>query len=57
MKKTHTMPWDPAKHLETEEDMVAYLNVALESGDQRLIMVTLGDIARARGMSMVARES
>ena len=56
MKKTHTMPWDPAEHPATEEGMVAYLNVALEDGDLRLIMATLGDIARARGGSVVAEE-
>ena len=55
MGKTQTMPWDPAEHLETEEDMAAYLNVALEEGDLSLILATLGDIARARRMSMVPR--
>ena len=57
MKKTQTMLWDPAEHLETEEDMAAYLNVALEDGDLSLIMATLGDIARTRQMSMVAQET
>ena len=57
MVKTQTRPWDPAEHLETEEDMVAYLNVALEDGDLSLIMAALGDIARARRMANVARES
>ena len=57
MARTQTLPWDPAEHLETEEDMAAYLNVALEEGDLRLIMATLGDIARARRMATVARES
>ena len=57
MEKTQTMPWDPAEHLETEEDMAAYLNVALEDGDLSLIMATLGDIARARQMSVVAQET
>ena len=33
MAKTQTRPWDPAEHLETDEDMAAYLNVALEEGD------------------------
>ncbi len=37
--------------------MAAYLNVALEDGDLSLIMATLGDIARARRMSLVAEES
>ena len=57
MAKTQTRPWDPAEHLETEEDMAAYLNVALEEGDLTLIMATLGDIARARRMTMVAQET
>ena len=57
MERTQTLPWDPAEHLETEEDMVAYLNVALEEGALSLIMATLGDIARARRMATVAQES
>ena len=57
MTKTQTRPWDPAEHLETEEDMAAYLNVALEEGDLSLIMATLGDIARAQRMAMVAQEA
>ena len=48
MDMTRTMPWEPAEHLETEEDMAAYLNVALEENDLGLIMATLEDIARAQ---------
>ena len=48
MEKTQTHLWDPAEHLETEEDLAAYLNVALEEGDLSLIMATLGDIGRAK---------
>ena len=57
MARTQTRPWDPAEHLETEEDMAAYLNVALEEGDLSLIMATLGDIARAQRMAIVAQET
>ena len=57
MKKTPTRPWDPAEHLETEHDMAAYLNVALEEGDMGLILAALGDIARARRMAVVAQET
>ncbi|MCY4529631.1 MAG: putative addiction module antidote protein [Chloroflexi bacterium] len=57
MATTQTRPWDPAEHLETEEDMAAYLNVALEDGDLSLIMAALGDIARARRMTKVAQET
>ena len=57
MARTQTSPWGPAEHLETEEDMAAYLNVALEEGDLGLIMATLGDIARARKIAVVAQET
>ena len=57
MPKTATTPWDPAEHLKTEEDMAAYLEAALEEGDSNLVAAALGDIARAKGMSQVAREA
>ena len=57
MAKTKTKRWDAAEHLETEEDMAAYLEAALEDGDPALIAATLGDIARAKGMSQIARET
>ncbi len=57
MQKTKTRLWDPAKHLETEEDMAAYLEAALEEGDPTLITSALGDIARAKGMTQIARET
>ena len=57
MATTQTLPWDPADHLKTEEDMAAYLNAALEDGDLSLIMATLGDIARSLRMTLVAQET
>jgi probable addiction module antidote protein len=57
MAKIETRPWDPAEHLETEEDMAAYLEAALEDGDAALIAAALGDIARAKGMTQIARET
>ena len=48
MKKTKTRPWDPAEHLETEADKVAYLNAALEDGDADLIEAVKEDIDRAK---------
>jgi probable addiction module antidote protein len=50
-----TTPWDPADHLRTDEDMAAYLEAALEDGDPSLVAAALGDIARAKGMTQVAR--
>jgi probable addiction module antidote protein len=57
MKKTQTRPWDVVEHLETEEDMAAYLEAALDDGDTRLVAAALGDIARAKGMALIAREA
>ena len=57
MAKTITRAWDPAEHLETEQDMAAYLEAALEEGDAALIAAALGDIARAKGMTHIAREA
>jgi probable addiction module antidote protein len=57
MAKTITTQWDPADHLKTEEDMAAYLEAALEEGDPGLITAALGDIARAKGMTQIARDA
>ena len=57
MARTQTKKWDPAKHLGTGADMAAYLDAALEEGDPALVAATLGDIARARGMSGIAKET
>ena len=53
--KVRTRRWDAAEHLNTVEDMVLYLDAAFEEGDASLIAAALGDIARAKGMTEVAR--
>jgi probable addiction module antidote protein len=57
MSESRTRRWDPAEHLETEEEMAAYLEAALEEGDSALIAAAIGDIARAKGMAQVARDA
>jgi len=52
-----TTRWDAADHLETEEDIAAYLEAIFEDGDPALIAAGLGDIARSKGMTKVAREA
>lgn len=52
-----TTKWDAVDYLETPEDMADYLRAAFEDGDPRLIAAALGDVARARGMSAVARNA
>jgi probable addiction module antidote protein len=57
MNTIQTYPWDAAEHLETKEDIAAYLEAALEDGDPNLVVAALGDIARSKGMTNVARET
>ncbi len=57
MAKIQTQPWDAADYLETEEDVVLYLEAAFEDGDPGLIAAALGDIAKAKGMTTVAAEA
>ncbi|MCL2879483.1 MAG: putative addiction module antidote protein [Treponema sp.] len=54
MKPVKTTVWDPAEYLETEEQIVAYLDDIFKSGDPDLIVTAIGDIARARGMGKIA---
>lgn len=49
--------WDAADHLKTEQDMVLYLEACLEENDPVLLAAALGDIARARGMAQLARDT
>ena len=54
---TATHPWDVTKYLESDEDIAAYLDAALEEDDPALLAAALGDIARAKGMTQIARET
>lgn len=59
MEKVKTKAWDSAEYLKTEEDMAGYLEACFqEAGDDpAFIAQALGVIARARGMSQVARDT
>jgi len=54
MKPVKTTVWDPAKYLETDEQIVIYLEDIFKSGDPDLIIAAIGDVARAQGMSRIA---
>ncbi|MBG53348.1 MAG: putative addiction module antidote protein [Rhodobiaceae bacterium] len=56
-KKTKTRAWDSAEHLETNEDIAAYLDAVLAENDPALLTHALGVVARARGMTELARET
>ena len=57
MARTRTRKWDPAEHLRDDAEIAAYLEAALDEGDPALIAAALGDIARAKGMSAIARRT
>ncbi len=59
MAKTKTSKYDVAEHLRTPVEMAAYLEACLEeaNGDAAFIAKALGDIARAKGMTQVARDA
>lgn len=56
-KKTKTRRYDVAEQLDSPEEIAAYVEAALEDGDPRVIAHALGTVARARGMSDIARQT
>lgn len=56
---TETTRYDVAEHLRTPEEMALYLDACIEeaNGDAAFIAKALGDIARAQGMTQVARDA
>jgi probable addiction module antidote protein len=59
MHRTITTRYDVAEHLRSPEEMAAYLEACFEEadGDATFIVKALGDIARAKGMTQVARDA
>jgi probable addiction module antidote protein len=59
LAKTTTTRYDVAEHLRSPEEMAAYLEASIEeaNGDAAFIAKAIGDIARAKGMSQVARDA
>lgn len=53
---TRFSPFDAAQYLESEEGIKLYLEACAEDGDPALMTAALGDIARARNLSALARE-
>lgn len=51
--------WDVVDHLKADEDMALYLDACVEEdeGDGSLIRAALGEIARARGMTQLAKDT
>jgi probable addiction module antidote protein len=49
--------FDPALYLDDEESIAVYLTGILETNDAALLASALGDIARARGMTEIAKSA
>ena len=56
-KPVALVPFDASRFLTDDRAIAEYLNQALRSEDPRFLLVALGDVARARGMSAIARET
>ena len=54
---TQTLPFDAAKYLDTDESRAELLSDAFETGDATYIAAALGVVARAHGMTQVARDA
>lgn len=57
MKMKKATKWDASEYWTTEGDIAAYLNAALEDGDISVIATALGDVARTKGMTQLAKET
>ena len=55
--KLKTTKWDAVDYLKTDEDMANYLEAAMEDGHPAVIATAIGNIARAKGMTQVARKA
>ena len=57
IKAAELPEFDAARYLDNEESVAAYLTDILDANDPALLAAALGDIARARGMSEIAKAS
>ena len=55
-KKITFTKWDPAEYIRDKEDVIAFLEAALEENDPEIILSIVGDIARSKGMTKIAKE-
>jgi probable addiction module antidote protein len=52
-----TTKWDVTENLDSEEKIAHYLDAVFEDGDPALIAAAIGDVARARGMTRIAKDA
>jgi probable addiction module antidote protein len=52
-----TRKWDVTEYLDTDERVVLFLEAAFEDGDPAAISAAIGEVARSRGMTNIARDA
>lgn len=57
IKLSDLKPFDAAEHLPDEQAIAEYLTVVIEENDPALLAAALGDVARSRGMTEIAKAS
>ena len=55
--KIRLLPFDAARYLTEDKAVAEYMSAVLETGDPELLLAALGDVARAKGMARVAKDS
>jgi probable addiction module antidote protein len=55
--RTKLLPFDAARYLTDDAAVAEYMTVVLETDDPDLLLLALGDVARARGMAQVAKDA
>ena len=55
--KITTKKWDTSEYLDNPEMIHEYLKAAFEEGNSELLMVAIGNVAKAKGMSEIARKT
>ena len=56
-KSTKLLAFDAARYLNDDAAIAEYMSAVLETGDPDLLLLALGDVARARGMAQVAKDA
>lgn len=55
--KIKSKPFDTSKHLDNEETIAEYLNAALQDPNPEMLLLALSNVARARGVGQIAKET
>lgn len=57
-KRDKSLPYDPVDYLTTPDDIAAYINAAIEDGNEQVMLAAMSDVARAiMGMSALAERT